>query len=135
MTQGQNAAAYQLFDKRLELAEAYNDAGNYQQALHHAEAAHKQTVEWQDELREARAGSEVGILLQAIGKLQAARTYLKRALTYLERVLAIREQVLSPIRPDTATSLNSLGVLLQTMGALQAARSTMSVLSILPKLR
>ena len=51
-----------------------------------------------------------------MGELSAARPY-------LERALAIREQVLSPIHPDTATSLNSLGVLLQTMGALQAARS------------
>lgn len=112
---GNNAAAYQLFEKRLELAKAYHDAGNYQHALRYAEAAHRQALKWQDELREARAASWMGGLLKAMGDLSAARPL-------YERALAIQERLLGPTHPNTATSLNNLGTLLQAMGELPAAR-------------
>src|SRR5205085_593378 len=59
--------------------------------------------------------NNLGLLLQAMGDLAAARPY-------LEGALAICRTALGEDHPDTATSLNNLGYLSKAMGDLAAAR-------------
>lgn len=60
--------------------------------------------------------NNMGILLQSIGHLEAAKPYQEQALANMNKVLG-------GMHPDTATSLNNLGALLQSMGELEGAKS------------